>query len=159
MELLTYPVISAIFFAIVFITKKRFGLLGLALAAGSILSDVWQNSSGLISKALDIQPSLFLVTIVSIVLVILPAIVLLFHGHSYKTLISRIIGSVLFTILAMALLIEPLSRIIIVEGFGSDVFAILSNNRMIIVGFCLIMAVVDLFLSKPAHSSGKNHKH
>ena len=154
-----YPLITAGLFAVAFITKRRFGILGLALATGSILSDVWVHSAGTVVSTAGISLSPMIFNAISVLIVVAPAGVLLFHIHKYKTLAGRIFGSVMFTILAMAFLLEPLGRLFVFQGFGSEAYNILVSNRLIIIGICLTVAIVDKFLSKSAGSSSKRSKH
>lgn len=156
MELFVYPAVAILLFVVAFIFKKRFGLLGLALAAGSILSGIWLEKSIQISSALGFRLNITINAIVAAALILLPAALLIFHGHSYKKLPPRLVGAALFSLLATTLLISPLSRIFLIQGAGSDIFLILSNNQSNIIGICLILAVIDKFLSKPAHQS--HHK-
>lgn len=154
-----YLIISVALFIASFITKRRFGLLGLALAAGSILSGIWEYDAGLVASLFGIPTGPLATAAVSSVIVLLPAGVLLFHGSTYKTLVSRVIGASLFTILALAFLVEPLSHTLMLQGFGADIYRWLLSNKDIIIGVGLVVAVIDLFLTNPVSLSGKHHKH
>jgi hypothetical protein len=157
---LVFAVLAVVFFVSAFITKRRFGLLGLALAAGSILSGVWSYDAGLVVSSTGIFPSGPLTTAATLsVIVLLPAGLLLFHGYSYKSMVGRIVGALLFTLLALAFLVEPLGYALILQGFGADVYSRLVANREVIIGIGLVIAVIDLFLTKPAHLAEKKAKH
>lgn len=150
-----YVAIASVLFVSALITKRRFGLLGLALASGSILSSIW----GLyVEKALNyngIPSSPLVSTIVLSAIILAPAVILLFHGYTYKTSFGRLIGASLFTLLAMALLVEPLGRVFMLSGFGLEVYNLLAENQTMIIGVGLIVAVIDLFFTKPAGLSKK----
>lgn len=157
---LVFAVLALILFVSAYITKRRFGLLGLALAAGSILSGLWSYDADLVVGATGLFPSGPLTTAITLsAIVMLPAGILLFHGYTYKSVLGRIIGALLFTLLALAFLVEPLSHALTLEGLGVDVYSQLVNNKDIIIGFGLVLAVVDLFLTKPAHLANKKPKH
>lgn len=151
--------IAIVLFVASFMHKRRFGLLGLALAAGSLLSGIWGYDAGLIVSGLGVPSGPVTSAVILAVIVLLPAVVLLFHGYTYNTLVGRVVGASLFTLLALAFLIEPLGHILMPQGFGADVYAWLTSNRTIIIGVGLTVAVADLFLTKPAHLSDKRHKH
>ena len=151
-------IIAVGIFVAVFITKRRFGFLGLALAAGSILSGIWGYDIGLEASAFGASSGPLTAAIVSCLLILFPAGILLFHGDKYKSLIGRVVGASLFTLLAVAFLIEPLSHAIAPQGFGSDVFTWLVNNRTTVIGAGLTIAILDLILTKPAHFPIKHHK-
>ncbi len=150
-------VIAILLFVAAFMAKRRFGLLGLALAAGSILSGIWGYDAGLVASSLGIPSGTLTSAVILSLIVLLPAGVLLFHGYTYKTLVGRVIGASLFTLLALAFLIEPLGHVLVLQGFGANVYSWLVSNRTAIIGVGLIIAVVDLFLTKPAHLSDRRH--
>lgn len=157
---LVFAALAVVFFVSAFITRRRFGLLGLALAAGSILSGIWSYDAGLVVSSVGIFPSGPLTTAVTLsAIVLLPAGILLFHGYTYKSLVGRIVGAALFTLLALAFLVEPLGYALTLEGVGADVYTWLVQNRQIIIGIGLAIAVVDLFFTKPAHMADKKSKH
>lgn len=141
--------IALVLFVSAFSARRRFGLLGLALAAGSLLSDIWAYDAGLIAGAFGIPSSPITSAVILALIILLPAGVLLFHGYTYKTLVGRLIGASLFTLLAFAFLIEPLGHILMLQGTGANVYSWLVNNHTFIIGAGLIVAVVDLFLTKP----------
>ena len=156
--IITYLVIAIVLFVAAYLTKRRFGLLGLALAAGSILSGIWAYDGGLVASLFGFPTGPFTSAVISSVIVLLPASVLLFHGYTYKTMVGRIIGAFLFTVLATAFLIEPLSHVLILQGFGSNVFQWLIDYKEALIGVGLVVAVIDLFFTKPVHLSGRHPK-
>jgi hypothetical protein len=84
---------------------------------------------------------------------------LLFHGTTYKNIVSRIVGAILFTVLALAFLVEPLGHAFVLESSGADVYAWIVSNKDTIISIGMIVAVVDLMLTKPAHLAEKRGKH
>lgn len=149
---------AVLIFVAAFITKRRFGLLGLALAAGSILSGIWGYDIGLEASVFGAPSGAMTTALVSCLIILFPAGILLFYGDKYKSLAGRVIGAVLFTLLAVAFLIEPLSHAIAQQGFGSEVFSWLVNNRNTVIGAGLTIAIFDLILTKPAHFPSKHYK-
>jgi len=151
--------IAALLFGSSFIHKRRFGLLGLALAAGSLLSSIWGYDVGLIASGLGIPSGPLTSAIILSLIILLPAGILLFHGYTYNNVIGRTIGAGLFTVLALAFLVEPLGHVLMPQGIGSDVYSWLTDNRTIIIGAGLTIAVIDLFLTKPPRLSDRRRKH
>lgn len=149
--------IAAVLFASAFMARRRFGLLGLALAAGSLLSSIWGYDVGLVVSGLGVPSSQLTSAVVPSLIILLPAGALLFHGYTYKNLIGRIVGASLFTLLAFAFLIEPLGHVLVLQGTGAVVYSWLVGNRTIIIGLGMVIAVVDIFLTKPAKLSEKRH--
>lgn len=159
MELIVvYGLVMAALFVAAFFTKRRFGLLGLALAAGSLLSSIWGYDAGLVAGLFGFSGGPMTSAVVTSLMVLLPAGLLLFHGYTYKSLVGRIVGAVLFTILATAFLVEPLSHVLTVQGPAAGVYQWIVSNRTSIIGVGLIAAIVDLFLTKPVQLSDRHRK-
>jgi hypothetical protein len=143
--------LAIVLFTAAFVTRRRFGLLGLALAAGSILSSLWGFDAGLVVSSMGIFPSGSLTNAVTLsLIVLLPSILLLLHGHTYKDLISRAIGSLMFALLALAFLVQPLGGVLPLDGIGMNVYTWLVQYKDVIISVGLILAVVDLFFTKSA---------
>ncbi|MEI6054352.1 MAG: hypothetical protein WCQ49_03235 [Candidatus Saccharibacteria bacterium] len=157
--ILIYIVIAVGLFISAYITKRRFGLLGLALASGSLLSQIWGYDIGLIASGFGLPSNPLTVAIITSLVVLLPAGVLLFHGYTYKNKIARIVGAAMFTLLALAFLVEPLGNVLMPTGSSFDIYIMILKYRTLIIGAGLILAVLDLFLTKPAHLSDKKSKH
>ncbi len=153
-------VIMVVLFALSFTFKRRFGVMGLALAAGSVLSGIWSYDAGIIAQVAGAPSGVITKAIVSSFLVLLPAIVLFFHGKRYKTIFGRIIGAALFSVLAMAFLVEPLGNIFSYKSFGSEASQIIERGQMIAISVGLIIAVLDnFFAKKPVPVPEKHRKH
>lgn len=148
----------ALFFG-AFISKRRFGLLGLALTAGATLSTIWSYNAGLVVAATGVVPDgVITQAIAQSLVVLLPAILLLFHGYSYKGVVGRIVGALLFTVLALVFLVEPLSYALPLDGTGGLVYSTIRQYKDIIISAGVILAVIDLFFTKPAHLAEKSKK-
>ena len=157
--IIIFAIIAVLLFVASFIAKRRFGLLALALAAGSILSGIWSYDAGLLVGSLGVFPNGPLTTAVTLaVIVLLPAIVLLFHGYSYKTTGGRVFGALMFTLLALAFLVEPLGFALPLEGMGADVYTWLVEYKEVIISVGMVLAVIDLFFTKPAAITEKQSK-
>lgn len=156
---IVFAVVLLILFILAFLTKRRFGVLGLALAAGSMLSELWAAKlTPLVHDAGLVVQSPPLLTLVSVVLVLLPALLLLFSGPSYRDMPKRIIGAFLFAALAFALLIQPLGSGMVLQGEGRVVYEFFDTNRVYIVTAGLIIALLDL-LSVHTGKALKRDKH
>jgi hypothetical protein len=157
--LIVFVVLFLALFVGAFLSKRRFGLLGLALTAGATLSGIWTYYAGLIISSTGLMPSGPLTDAIALsLIVLLPAIILLFHGYTYKENAARVIGSLLFAVLALAFLVEPIGHALFLEGTGADVYRWLSENRDVIISIGVVAAVVDLFFTKPAKLAEKDKK-
>lgn len=161
---MTVPIVliglALILFAGAFFSKRRFGLLGLALTAGATLSTMWSYDAGLVISSTGLVPDGPMTNAVALSLVVLlPAIVLLFHGYRYKKVLPRIIGSLLFTVLALAFLLEPIGFALSLQGTSATLYNQALSYKDIVISAGVVLAVLDLFFTKPAHSSEKSSKH
>ncbi len=144
-------VLGVLLFVGAFISKRRFGLLGLALTAGATLSSLWSYDAGLVLSGTGLVPDGPITNAVALsVVVLLPAVLLLFHGYTYKSPVSRVLGSLFFALLAMAFLLEPLSFALPLNGPAADLYGVLLANQGIIISVGVVMAIIDLFFTKPA---------
>lgn len=150
-----FLIVIAALFATAFFTKRRFGVLGLALAAGAMLSTLWVGDlTPIIENAGVILVAPPLQSVVSASLILLPAVLLLASGPTYKTMLQRVIGAAAFAVLATALLLEPLGLALVLDNVSKPVYEFFMQNRVIIITIGLILAIVDLLIVK----TPKHHK-
>lgn len=151
--------VAVLLFTGAFISKRRFGLLGLALTAGATVSTIWSYEAGLLVAGTGLVPDGPVTQAVTLsLIVLLPAILLLFHGYSYKKMAPRIVGSLMFTLLALAFLVEPIGYALPLEGIGADMYKQISYYKNAIISAGVILAVVDIFFTKPVQAAEKSSK-
>lgn len=159
--IIVFAGVALVLFAGAFISRRRFGLLGLALTAGATLSTIWSYDAGLVVSSTGLLPEgVITQAVTQSLVVLLPAILLLFHGYAYKNILSRVVGSLLFAVLALAFLVEPIGYALPLEGVGATVYSTLKEYKSVIISVGVVLAVVDLFFTKPAprsEKSGKKH--
>lgn len=157
--IIVFAGLALVLFAGAFISRRRFGLLGLALTAGATLSTIWSYDAGLVVSSTGLLPEgVITQAVTQSLVVLLPAILLLFHGYAYKNLLSRIIGSLLFALLALAFLVEPIGYALPLEGVGATVYSTLKEYKEVIISVGVVLAVVDLFFTKPAPRAEKSSR-
>jgi hypothetical protein len=144
-------VVGVLLFIGAFISKRRFGLLGLALTAGATLSSLWTYDAGLVVSSTGLVSDGPITNAVALsIVVLLPAVLLLFHGYTYKSPVSRVLGSLFFATLAMAFLLEPLRFALPLTGPAADLYGALLTHKDIIISVGVVIAIIDLFFTKPA---------
>lgn len=151
--LVIFLIIIAALFAMVFLTKRRFGVLGLALAAGAILSTLWVGElTPLIVQAGIVVVKPPLESLVAAGLTLLPVVLLLSSGPTYKSMPQRLIGAAAFAILAVAFLLQPLGSALVIDSVGQPVYDFFVRNHNMIVTVGLLLAIGDILLNKtPKH--------
>lgn len=152
--------IAAILFVLGFITKRRFGVLGLALLSGSYLAGAWAGTIVPYVEKTSINlsslgvPSLALVTVV---LTLLPALILLANSPKYHGKYQKILGSLAFGLLAGVLLTSTFASVLPLDTLGHSIDAFVVRNYTILVTLGIALAVVDLFLSSSKPHIRKSH--
>jgi len=147
--LVIFLIVIGLLFATSFFTKRRFGVLGLALAAGAMLSSLWVgNLTPIIAEAgiIIVKPPLD--SLVSAGLILAPALLLLSSGPTYKTMRQRIVGAAAFAVLATSLLLEPLGSALVIDSVGKPVYDFFIKYHAVIVTAALILALLDLLVTK-----------
>lgn len=151
-----FLIVIAALFAVAFFTKRRFGVLGLALAAGAMLSTMWSGDlTPLIINAGFVVVKPPLSSLVSAALILLPAVLLLTSGPTYKSMPQRVIGAAAFAALAVALLLEPLGSALVMDKVGKPVYDFFVQYRPLIVTAGLALAVFDLLTTKTPRRHSK----
>lgn len=141
-----------------YFSKRRFGLLALGLAAGSLLSTMWATETSYIVSSLSIVPSGAVTSGLSILVVtVLPAIVLMFKGPKHKSMPIRAVSSVAFGLLGVTLTYASIQSV--ATTGGPDVLQPLFQYKNLIISAGMIMGVVDIMIGKSSEKSDKKHKH
>ena len=161
MTLVILGIILFFLFGISFLSKRRFGTLGLGLAAGALLADQLSRDVAVWLQDRDI--SIFDYTSVSLaamVLTLLPALVLLVSGPTYRSKKGAFLGSLAFGLMATMLLIGPISSGYPVTDLNTaTVFNFIATYESILIAGGVILAVVDSWLTHNFKSVGKKSKH
>lgn len=143
------------FWLLAYLTRRRFGVLGLALASGALLSAMWSRELvSVIEKSSLGLASISTAALISSILVFLPAVLLLFSGPSYRGRHGRMIGSILFAVFCVVLLAEPVSGLLVLDVNSRMIFDAIADNRAYIVTIFVVLAVLDLLA---VHTVGGGH--
>lgn len=131
-------------FGLAFLTKRRLGVLGLALAAGALISELWVGDlTPLVAQAgiEIIRPPLE--SVVATVLLLTPAALLFISGPTYRGMRSRAMGSLLFALLAIFLMLDIFESAVIIDGIGQTIFTWLQQWQPLGTTIILIFAVLE----------------
>ena len=152
---MTFTIVLAIVFGVLFLlaymTRRRFGVLTLALAAGSILADLWSSEATPYVANLGIviiRPPL--VDVVAVILTLAPSLILLFSGPAASNKFQRIGGSVIFAVLAVVLMFEPLEN-----ELGKQIVSRINASYAIIVTVCLVLSIIDVLQTHVRRNESK----
>lgn len=147
MTVIVSLVIALALFGLSFLSRRRFGVLGLALAAGALLaSQMTKDLSRLISQYdVPVEP-LSAISAASIFLTLLPALILLLGGPSYKKRKQAITGAVAFTVMAMLLILEPLTGSMSPDRLMEPFVAWVSRYDSLLLAVGIGFAVMDAWM-------------
>ena len=143
-DLVLVSVLAGFLFRLAFLTMRRFGVLGLALAAGAIMSELWVGDlTPLVAQTgiVILRPPLE--SLVAATLLLLPAAFLFISGPVYRGMRSRVTGALLFALLAVFLMLDIFESALVIEGVGQTIFTGLTDWRMLGTSALLILAIFD----------------
>lgn len=147
-------------FVLMFFVGRRYGVMALALAAGALMSSLWVSDlTPLVAKAgvIVVQPPLEV--IVAAGLTLIPALLVLFSGPTYHAKGGRLVGSLFFGALAVLLLLEPIQSGVVVDGMSRPIVAALTSYKPVGVTFLLVLAVVDIWVTRTPKPLAHDAKH
>lgn len=150
---------AALLFALSFIVKRRFGVLVLALLAGSLLANLWTEtltplvaSTGIVT----IRPPLS--SLVALAVTLAPAFVLFLGGPVANRKHERLIGSLIFAVVATMLSFNWLNDALVIDGAGQVLHDFLTQYQALILTAGVIAAIFDVLMTHTVRHSG-SQKH
>lgn len=156
--ILVVIIIILALFAGAFLSKRRFGLLGLGLTAGAVISPIWGENAGYVVSSTGLVPEGPVVNAVAVsAIILIPAVLLMFHGYTYKHMFGRVVGSLLFTMLATALLITPIGSALTLSGPVGGAYNWIVSYRDLLISAGVVLAMVDVLTAKAVHKSERKH--
>jgi hypothetical protein len=157
--LVAFIIMFGALFGLAYLTKRRFGVLGLALCAGSLLSTSWTTTLTPWIEGQGIQTvSPPLSAVVSTLLILLPPMLLLFSGPTYSSTLPRLAGSIAFALLAFTFLLGPVGIGLALDPIGYQIYNTFTqmSNAIIVAG--IAAALGDILLTRmPRHSKKSSH--
>ena len=144
-----------------FSSKRRFGVLGLALCGGLVLSQQLARdmSNVLETNAVPVQPLAYS-SAASVLLILLPAFVLLISGPKYQWKRAQLIGSIGFGVFATIILLGPLTADLpTLDPTIKPILDMIAANKAWILSVGVIIAVIDMFAAHSLKMPGKKSSH
>jgi hypothetical protein len=146
-------------FVLAYYTKRRFGILALALCAGYLLSEMWavrvapfirEAGFNLVSPPLE--------SVAGALLILLPALCLLYGGQSYSKQLQRIIGAAGFALLAAAFLLKPLGNSLSLDEMGTFYLGLLTDYKDLIITAAIVYGLIDILIPRLPHKGDKKKR-
>ncbi|MCA9338449.1 hypothetical protein KC949_02725 [Candidatus Saccharibacteria bacterium] len=145
-------IVVAILFVVTYFTRRRFGVLGLALCAGYLLETMWtsQVTPWLEGAGVElISPPL--ASVVSAVLVLLPAVLLFLSGPASHGKVLRVLNAAVFALLATSFLIDSFGSNLVLDSTGEQIYRFLTDNKSFIITGAIVYALYDILTMRKHH--------
>lgn len=155
-------VLAAALFGLAFLTKRRYGVLGLGLAAGLVLSQEVSKEVAAFLQMVDFPVSpLPFTAAASMVLILSPSLVMMFAGPKYTDKRYAIVGSALFAVFGTVLLLAPLVTSLPFNDRAAiqPMLSQIAANSPLIISAGVIAAVADMMHAQGKTPLGKKSKH
>ena len=162
MNVVIVLVIAAVLlFLLAFISRRRFGVLGVALAAGYVLQRLWEPSFPGWAAQLQLPLDLLVspLTIIGLVVLLLPSLLLLLGGPTYKKGLGRSLGSALYALLAVLFGLAALAGSMDLSGESRQLYELVMQYRDYILTAALALAVVDVMHASSSGPKPDKKKH
>lgn len=161
MNLIIVIAIAVVLFGLVFFSRRRFGMLGLALAAGVTVASMWGADAGVVLSSVGVLPSGQSTDAIAIAaLTMLPALLLLTKGKKTKKVGLKVFSGVLFVVMSLAVLVEPLTSMLPLDATGVVIYSTLLQYQSLIISAGIVVAVFDILFArspKPAPDAKAHH--
>lgn len=150
--------ILALLFMMSYMTHRRFGMLGLGLAAGALLSANWVGTlTPFIEQQGVVLRSPPLTVVVGATLILLPAAALLFSGPVYHGRWAQIGGAAAFAVFGFVLLSVPLAGALALDGPSLSLMQFVQKYNSILIILGVIGAVTDVLLASNSKQKKREH--
>ena len=159
MMVIVISVIAIILFFLALLSRRRFGALGLSLAAGALLSSTLANDISTLLANLDVSTgSIPYLTASQILLIIMPPFLVLLNGPSYSGRLQTIFGSICFALLGTLLLLGPISVIVPYNDQARSLLSLISPYTKPVLAVLVGIAIVDTWLTHTVSSLKSSKK-
>jgi len=151
-------IVGVVVFVLAYLSKRRFGLLGLALVAGTIVSSNWAASVNSMLQAQGVSLSFPpLSIVVAGFLIALPALLLLLVGTTYHKKWQRIIGSALFAGFLVCFIAATIYRQAPALA-DSNLFALAANLQSALLLLLVVLSLADIIVHHLPKKQKAAHK-
>ena len=161
MTLVILLILAVSLFALAFFTRRRFGVLGLGLAAGLVLSEQLTKdvTNLLLVGDFPVEPLSYKSAAI-ILLVLAPVVAMLVSGPKYADKRAAVIGSVLFSVFGTVLLLAPLSMSLPMSDSAiQPALSTIALNSPAIIATGIIAAIIDMMHDQGKKPFSKKAKH
>lgn len=152
--------LAIILFLLSLMMKRRYGVLGLALCAGALLAETQSRGvAELVEGGNIVLQPLSSTALAAAILTLLPSFVLLFGGPRYSSSKAAVVGSLGYALLAVLLLLGPLSGSLAFDSSSRDFLWLVARYESVLIATAVIFAVIDMWLTHIPKLGKDKEKH
>ena len=161
MSVIVIFLVSVVLFLLAFVTKRHYGILGLGLTAGMVLSEQIATETAALLRYLDFPTDpLSPLNAARVFLILAPSLLLMLAGPKYTDKKHVIIGSVLYALFGTFLLLAPLvASFPATDTSTQQYLAQIAYNSSLITALAVAVAVFDLMKLHRKKPVDKKAKH
>lgn len=132
-------------FVMVYLMKRRSGLLILALTAGSVLSNQWseQISQYIILLGMNVT-QVVTIGVVTIILTILPMLLIMKSAKVSSGRLQYVLHAALCALVMVLYAEKSLRPVLATDTLANQIISGIEIYKMPILTFCLIIAIIDV---------------
>lgn len=157
---ITFGSIMLVTFLAAFFAGRRFGVMALSLAVGSLLSSWWGGwLAGLLNNFDIAVPGIPSTILATLILLLLPLVATLISGPKYGKKHKKIISAAAISVLMIALLIVPLGGFIKMDNSSLVVYRMLVGVWRYLATAGFVAGVIDLLLMHNKVAKHLSNKH
>lgn len=137
--------LAVVSFVLVYLARRRFGVLILMLTAGSMLAQLWsvELTSLMINFGVTItHPPLL--DVITATITVAPSLIFLFVGPTTNNKKLRIFGALMFACMTILVLFDSLKNSMQTDSFVWTMVVAIEQQRPLLITAGLIMAFVDV---------------
>lgn len=153
--------IAVALFVLALATKRRFGVLGLAVAGGVLLSQLWTVTlAALLSMQGVPTDPLSRTSAAYLICVLVPPLLLLLGGPTYHSRKGAFVWALIFAVFTTLFVMGPIMRDFEVTGDSNPIIEFMNEWQNALVGLGILLAIGDILLAHrpklPRKSSSKH---
>lgn len=148
--------VALLLFGLAYTAKRRFGVLVLALIAGSMLATMWTKDVTPFVATFGfviVKPPLS--SVVAVVMTLLPAVLLLMGGPVVYAKSERIYGSIIFALVGILLVFKWLNDALVIDSTGKILHDSIITYSPLLLTAGIIAAIIDVFVT---HTARRGHE-
>lgn len=160
---MTYIIMLALYLGLLFLvawaSRRRMGVPTLALAAGALLASLWADTlTPIVANVGFVVTKPPLVSLVSIALTFIPAILVMLRSHKSPSHHRSVLGSIVFAVLGVVLTYGAFSNAVVLDQQSAHYVTEFVKYQNVIITVCVGLALAEIVFQKSSNHHEKKKK-